>query len=65
MPTTPQPCATITIDDLAAIAKKIQSLTRSANPGNGRNARHIEAVFNDYGITFNDAPTTDTETSCR
>ena len=58
----PQPCATITIDDLAAIAAKIHPLTRSTNPGNGR---RIEAIFNDYGITFNDAPTTDGETPCR
>ncbi|RSM47789.1 hypothetical protein DMB66_47540 [Actinoplanes sp. ATCC 53533] len=65
MPTTPQPCATITVDDLAAIAAKIQRLTRSASPGTARNARRMEAIFNSYGIAFNDAPTTDGETPCR
>jgi hypothetical protein len=62
VPTTPQPCATTTIEDLAAIAAKIQPITRSAAP---TNRRRIEAIFNSYGITFNDAPTTNGETPCR
>jgi len=65
MPATPQPCATITLDDLAAIAAKIQPLTRSANPGTARNTRRIEAIFNSYGVTFSDTPTTNGETPCR
>ena len=46
MPTTAQPCVTISIDDLAAIAAKIQPVTRSANP---TSRRRIEAIFNSYG----------------
>ena len=62
MPTTPPPRATITIDDLAAIAKKIQPLTRSTNPAH---RRRIEAIFNGYGLAFNDTPTSQGDTSCR
>ena len=55
---TPQPRATVTLDDLAAIATRIEPFTRSANPGDTRATRHIEAIFASYGITFSTHPPT-------
>ena len=59
------PTAAITIDDLAAIAEQTQHLTQSADPSNDRNTRRIEAIFNGYGIAFNDTSTSREDTSCR
>jgi hypothetical protein len=63
MPTTPQPCATITLDVLATIAARIQPL--NANAGDTRTTRRIEAIFASYGIAFTDTPAApDRETPC-
>ena len=63
MPATPKPCATITLDVLATIAARIQPLT--ANPGDARTTRRIEAIFASHGIAFTDTPAApDRETAC-
>ena len=64
MPTTPPPCATITLYVLATIAARIQPFT-SANPSDTRTTRQIEAIFASYGIAFTDTPARpDRETPC-
>jgi len=66
MSTTPQPCATITLDVLATIAARIQPLTRSGSPGDTRTTRRIEAIFASYGIAFTDTSAApQRETPCR